>query len=457
MKITKIDSHNLKKTRDNSQRQKQDLTSFGAAQNNATSPVHSQKSAEAIKSKFLSGISFKGHTENFQFGFVGTAGAIGLNKAPTYDEQGQLNDSYSLVKLIGKSPNSHADSSIEETRKKNGYTTERVYFADPEEVVNNQTKKDHDFIVYDNRPHYPTIGKVKDSYEKSGQNADNLGQNYKTIAEYYYRREKADRLEVEKLEEERNKLQADFDKSKNFKNVLEEKNDLFPWDSKELKKDKEKSDYYYAINAQKDAALAEKIGFYKDRIEHSKKEQAKAVQAYKIFGEAAKLMSERDGLRYEMSSIVNANGWQRRSLEDSVVELEKAQKIAEEVRENITIARQWKDVNAKKLIRERENLERLSNGTYSERAEVRREIEDAEAEVKKFDKKLLILADKLIKAEAEIKLRSGKIEELKRYLKSNKERMPIAQREFDKKCDEIWSYWPKMEEFYRNNIEEWQY
>lgn len=67
MKINKINSFTQKKTRENS-RANQDLTSFGASENKATAPVHSTKAAAAIKSKFLSGVSFKGYTETIVHG-----------------------------------------------------------------------------------------------------------------------------------------------------------------------------------------------------------------------------------------------------------------------------------------------------------------------------------------------------------------------------------------------------
>ena len=252
MKINKIDSlnTNTKRTRSNFPRTNQDLTSFGAAERGAASPIHSKKAAEAIKSKFLSGISFKGHTEFVKYEKIGTSGYYFLSEDPNNVYSGSK-DSHSMRLLIGARPSSHADSSIEETRARNGYTTNRVYFAEPEEAVNEQTKKDHDFIVYDNRPHYPRPEQVRENYKMPGKNAVNYGQNFKTIAEYYVRREKADRKELEKLKGELKAFMPEYEQSVNYKKMLDEKEELFPWEVKDVTSDREKSDYYYDLNTKK--------------------------------------------------------------------------------------------------------------------------------------------------------------------------------------------------------------
>lgn len=460
MKINKINSFTQKKTRENSSRANQDLTSFGAAENKATSPVHSTKAAAAIKSNFLSGVSFKGYTETIVHGKVGTAGAIAIVSDPK--EAGSASFSpYSTTKeLIGKRPGSFANSSIEETGSNNGYITDRIYFADPEEVVNEQTKRDHDYIVYDNRPHYPRLEKVKENYEKVGQNARNYGQDFKTIAEYYIRREKADRKELHKLKEELKSFAPEYEESLSYKKMLDEKEEMFPWKVDAVKRDREKSDYFYSLNSKKYEDLNQKIGYYELRIEDSKNQQRKAVEAYKIFDEVGLMMFDRDKMRNTLNYTASNISGTERHIENTEKNLVEMKEKAEETREKLKIAKEWKNLQVKNLNKEKENLaslERKNGWYYSEIDNSKKEIAELNNDINKFNDKILRLADRLIKLEASIKASEDNIRSCREYIEKATAELPVLQREFDKKCSEIWSYWPKMEEFYRNNIEEWQY
>ena len=177
MKISKISPQTVKRTRTNSQQKEQDLTSFGANENQTT--VETKNASDAIKSNFLSGISFKGQTKNIIHKQIGTAGVVAIGREPSYGDDERY---ATLEQKIGESQWSYANSSIEKTN--NPYTTNRVYFADPEEYVSDQTKRDHDFIVYDNQPKYPRLSAVKENYMNENRNANNFGQDFKTLAEY---------------------------------------------------------------------------------------------------------------------------------------------------------------------------------------------------------------------------------------------------------------------------------
>lgn len=460
MKINKINSFTQKKTRENSSRANQDLTSFGAAENKATSPVHSTKAAAAIKSNFLSGVSFKGYTETIVHGKVGTAGAIAIVSDPKEAGSASFTTWSSVKELIGKRPGSFANSSIEETGSNNGYITDRIYFADPEEVVNEQTKRDHDYIVYDNRPHYPRLEKVKENYEKVGQNARNYGQDFKTIAEYYIRREKADRKELHKLKEELKSFAPEYEESLSYKKMLDEKEEMFPWKVDAVKRDREKSDYFYSLNSKKYEDLNQKIGYYELRIEDSKNQQRKAVEAYKIFDEVGLMMFDRDKMRNTLNYTASNISGTERHIENTEKNLVEMKEKAEETREKLKIAKEWKNLQVKNLNKEKENLaslERKNGWYYSEIDNSKKEIAELNNDINKFNDKILRLADRLIKLEASIKASEDNIRSCREYIEKATAELPVLQREFDKKCSEIWSYWPKMEEFYRNNIEEWQY
>ena len=470
MKINKIDSlnTNTKRTRSNFPRTNQDLTSFGAAERGAASPIHSKKAAEAIKSKFLSGISFKGHTEFVKHEKIGTSGYYFLSEDPNNVYSGSK-DSHSMRLLIGARPSSHADSSIEETRARNGYTTNRVYFADPEEAVNEQTKKDHDFIVYDNRPHYPRPEQVRENYKMPGKNAVNYGQNFKTIAEYYVRREKADRKELEKLKGELKAFMPEYEQSVNYKKMLDEKEELFPWEVKDVTSDREKSDYYYDLNTKKYNDLTQKIGFYQERIEDSRVQQKKAIEAFKIFDEVGLIMMDRDNARFQIMQRIHNEIKPAKIIiaraEKSIESLLEQQNAADE---NLKAAKQWKALQMKNLSRNQARLQKLEQETEwatpydrglrnEEIKNLKTEIKSLDEEIKGLDKKILNSADRLIKTEEELANNRQVIESEKFRIAKNESEIPEFQRKLSEKSREVDGYWPKMEEFYRNNIEEWQY
>ena len=182
--VSAVSLKNNKKTQENKQTRTQNLTSFG--NNDTTNSITSKQASDAIKSNFLSNVSFGGHKEEFtypkrQYGggynyndyndyIYGTSGAVHTILSDPFEEVStyKIRDYYSetpqdLIRedLIKHSSFYHEPSSIEKTN--NDYTTNRVYFADPEEVVNEQTKRDHDYIVYDNYADLPSLAEVSEN------------------------------------------------------------------------------------------------------------------------------------------------------------------------------------------------------------------------------------------------------------------------------------------------------
>ena len=96
MKISKISPQTVKRTRTNSQPKEQDLTSFGANENQTT--VETKNASDAIKSNFLSGISFKGQTKNIIHKQIGTAGVVAIGREPSYGDD----ERYTTLELIRK-------------------------------------------------------------------------------------------------------------------------------------------------------------------------------------------------------------------------------------------------------------------------------------------------------------------------------------------------------------------
>lgn len=456
MKIDKINSQKIQKSRTNASQRNQDLTSFGLNENNREAAYSSKVSSNTIKNNFLSGISFKGHSKEIKRKTIGTAGAIAIGRDPGYSDY-----STNIPEKIRSDESSFPNSSIESTIFRNQYETNRIYFADPEEVVGPQTKKDHDYIVYDNRPHYPRLEAIRENYYNTEKNANNYGQDFKTIAEYYYRLEKADLLELNRLKEERNKIKDEYETSLEYKRTFEEKKEKFPWNVEQINKDKEQADYFFKINSDKYENLNQKIGYYSDRINHSKEQQQKAIQAFNLFDEVGLMFFDRDNMqlelnhkRYGLKNSIDAVTHNKKLMEDF-------QKQEEDISTNLKTIREWKALNDKKAA---EKVINPDHFPYNERWERKkeaeeqsREIHEARSEAERLQRKIQILELKLEKVRENITEGKGKIKAHRENIEKLMKEIPQIQRVVNNKSEQIKFHYPKMEEFYKNNIEEWQY
>ena len=237
-----------------------DLTSFGGENNRSqTTSMTDTKANEAIKNNGMSHVAFTGVTQNwwvrshFNGGTSGYSHYMNLQDGDKTEEKsayyGLHKDSSTLREMLYQHSLMHPNSSLEETS--NRYETNRIYFADPEEVVNEQTKRDHDIIVYDNRPAYPTLSQVRENYFNIEADAQDHGAIFRNIGEYYYRLEMADKREYDKLVEERKRFQPEYDQSRSYKETIDARIENTPWNSQRANKDKEKADYYFSINHEK--------------------------------------------------------------------------------------------------------------------------------------------------------------------------------------------------------------
>ena len=508
MKIQAVSNQNsIKRTRQNNQINK-NLTGFKGTQTTVQSHIDNQKAAEAIKSSFLSNVSFKGHKEEFseieqetkvRYNYdgtpvyekperknyiYGTSGAVHtrlsdprkdlttrnirierLNWNDNQDDQDSANQS-----LIRNSSSYYPNSSIENTEKyRTGYKTDRVYFADPEEVVPDETKKDFDYIVYDNRPVYPKLKDVRSNYFDFDyipscywdfkDSARNYGQYFKTIAEYYYRLESADRRELEKLQKEKADFENEYQKSIQYKHELENRQHEFPWKNATINEEKEKADYFFYLNEKKYNDLSQKIGYYTDRINFSKKEEQKAIQAFRIFDEVGLMFMDRDNKRRQTTEALRTIEYDTNKIKEYDKQLEMYYPQREEIREQIKVAKEWKAFNDKKANSPAKDYNAESD-YYARRDREEEDLKDkeyAKIESDNLAKKIAVWETKLIKLNMQISRLEEYKEVSKNSIKKAQERIPVLEAEIKNKSDEIKSYYPKMEEFYKNNVEEWQY
>jgi len=85
----------------------------------------------------------------------------------------------------------YPNSSIERTLEKyHNNKTGKIYFADPMEPINDDLRKQVDYVVYDNEPAYPDVNEeVSKNY--FGTERVNHRTQYERIRDYFYRREQA--------------------------------------------------------------------------------------------------------------------------------------------------------------------------------------------------------------------------------------------------------------------------
>ena len=434
-----------------------DLTSFGGENNRSqTSSMTDKNANEALKNNGMSHVSFLGRTVTYYdlpeyVDSYGTSGNVKIQTEGEYQVQGSRYWSCggrgdrnlyfdATREAIKKHPYLQKNNYIEQTN--NPYRTKRIYFADPEESVNAQTKKDHDFIIYDNRPSYPNLNGVRENYYNTERNAQNYGETFKDIAEYYYRLEMADKREYDKLIEERKRFQPEYDQSRSYKETIDARIENTPWNSQRANKDKEKADYYFSMNHERMAKLNRDIGYYNDRIEFSKKQQGLAVEAFRIFDEVGLMFMERDNARNQIQRYEENSRYYERKIP------EWQQELAEETRKKEALEAEKKDFEEQVQTIEKYKAIRSRNNSQP---------------TTEIDEDLKVLGSKLyrnkwdLKAATERVAKTAKeITDAKNYIAESKERTPELQKQFEAKSEEIKPYYAKMEEFYRNNIEDWQ-
>ena len=444
MKIHAISNNYAANKSSQNTRSSQVLTSFGESETTAQNPVMPKVTVDAIKSKFLSNVSFQGHKEEFSnpwgVSYVnrGSSGAVHTRLSdPIMDLNTEsLCGSYTQdeinQKLIKKSSSYYPNSSIENTAKyRTGYETKRVYFADPEEVVPDQTKKDFDYIVYDNRPVYPKLEDVKKNYFgydyipsyywDCNDSAINYGEYFETIADYYQRLQITDKKELKKLKTERAEFENEYQTSIVKRDEIENSN-YAQWQ-------KDQARYFYGINKNKYDNLTNKIAYYKNRIKTSKIQEQKALQAFEIFDEVGLMFMDRDSKRKQVADAKATINYDTQKIKEYDDQLQAYHSQQEEIDEQIEIAKEWKALNDKKANSPAQSYD--NEHDYYERREKeeydKKDREYAENESKNLAKKIALWEDKREK----INIKISQLEYCKQVSQNSiqkaKERIPILE------------------------------
>lgn len=441
-----------------------DLTSFGGENNRSqTSSMTDKNANEALKNNGMSHVSFTGITQNWYLKSVPLGGTSGTNYYLTLEDGdkehskdvGNSRYVYSVAdsQLIKQehdfwaiiSEHSHRQSNSLMVRTSNPYITKRIYFADPEEAVSAQTKKDHDFVVYDTRPVYPTHQDVRDLYLNPEKRAFSLMNIFKNVGEYYYRLELADKKEHNKLIQERKAFQDEYDRSREYKEMIDSRQADRPWSSTTINRDKEKADYFFSLNQSKMENYNQKIGYYQDRINFSRVQQRKASEGYNISKDTNDLINERDEIR---SKIENGEWY-----------IAHYKKQIEQRHEDIEFNNNEIDNANSKKTQSKKEIDAIN--TYKQYQETNYGLD--EKQKKQMEKDIERLEYRISSANDEIKKRKGLLANCNQDIKESQEKIAeytnkIAELrvKLNSLSEQIVQHYPKMAEFYQNNIEEWQ-
>lgn len=424
MKISAIERNKVAVKLEGQTRSKKDLTSFGVNNNqtNPTENIDSKKANEAIKTTFLSNISFGGHSEQLRTITYGTSGALQYKM----DDAKYDSYQYNPQEAIGYSRHSYPNSTIEKTYK--GRET-LVYFADPQEVVTDKIKAEHGFIVYDNEPKFPSLEMIKKKYFSNYDTVD-LHQYCKTIYDYHERLKNVDIKELLNLQKIKEQQEKELAYAETYKQKLEENSVNVQWNTD--KENLNTAEYFCRINRSRLYFTNEKIDYYQNRIENSNIQQRLATGLYSILDEAGSLFMERDKLYGFLHFTKYTSFGSINSKEDAINMLNQAKDKLISLQNKYSTTEAWKKLKESEY--EEEEKKENNYGWNS------------------YDKSKAL--DEINKLTRKLKNLSEEINVLKPFLERI-EKMPsqydTAAKELNSVMDKLAKLYPKVENFYKVN------
>ena len=153
---------------------------------------------------------------------------------------------------------------------------------------------------------------------------------------------------MEKLKKEKAEFEKEYQTSAQYKHELEDKKNEFPWQNPSVDQDKEKADYFYYINEKRYNDLSQKIGYYTDRINFSKMQEQKAIQAFRIFDEVGLMFMDRDNKRKQVTKANATINYDKQKIKEYDAQLQTYYPQQKEIKEQLKIAKEWKALNDKK-------------------------------------------------------------------------------------------------------------
>ncbi len=424
MKISAIETGKISAKLDSRVRAKKDLTSFGV-NNNQTQPnsdIDSKKANEAIKTTFLSNVSFGGHTEQLHSMSAGTSGYYYIDdKHYIYEEP---------FDAIRKSKHSHPYSKIEMTRYRN--EAGNVYFADPEEIVSDDVKSKHGYIVHDCEPKFPLLDEIRKQYSGNYTIYSDVWEPFHdrciNIYDYHERLKNADIKELLNLIKIKEQQEKELAYSEEYKQKLEQNSIDAPWErNREILNT---ADYYCGTNRSRLYFTNEKIDYYRNRIENSKAQQRLATTLYSIVNEAIPLFRERGRIDRERPYTSDRVYGDVHSKKDVLNVLKKTKVDLSSLENKYSTTKAWQTLKRSEF-EEKEN----KNGWW-----ISTDREDAKKEIDDLTRKLENMTEE--------------INHLKPFIKKLEEmsvQYDIVNANHKEVLDKIAKLYPKVEAFYKEN------
>lgn len=428
MKISPIKTTNVSKNLDAKIKSKKDLTSFGVnnTQTNPNSDIDPQKSAEAMKTTFLSNVSFSGHTEKMHSTVYGTSGELcySIDSACRYNNGSNTNP----VNVIVTSKHYHPNSSVEVRYDRS--REPKVYFADPQEVVADSIKSSHEFIVYDNEPKFPSLDMIRNKYFNKYYDID-LHAFCKTIYDYHERLKVLDLKELLKLTEIKEQQEKELAYAEKYKQQLEQHSTNTPWNS-----DKEHlntAEYFCRINRSRLYYTNEKIDYYQNRLKNSKEQQELATTLYSILDEAGALFIERDdSYRTSIAYVWNRFG-DFSTREGAIKTIQKAKEAYQTLKGNLDTTKSWRELKQNEFNLEEQNVYNYDWQYCGGRTTAEKELESLDNKIKNMEKEL-----------ESIKNNIDYLEKIPKKYMSSKQNLKIV-------LSKLENLYPKAEKFYKEN------
>lgn len=158
--------------------------------------------------------AFKGHTEEpkeVKRDFKVRYNILGKDMHDTYK------DDFDFAEAKGTSPeriSKFLAESIEEYKKRfspyrtfektQNVTNTKLYIADPNEIVTDEIRKNHGYIVHDNQPPFPALEQLEKKYTSRTPDTHDYFKDFNEIIEYHDRSIAADEKRLEKIKKHAN-------------------------------------------------------------------------------------------------------------------------------------------------------------------------------------------------------------------------------------------------------------
>lgn len=253
-------------------------------------------------------VSFEGHDASYDFGIGAASRSVSIvDKGERTVYQGSMYGGLHEVFrfAVAEVKSFHQGSSVESIVEKDRPVTNKIYFADPEEVVSIEKQKNYDFIIYDKSYRVPTLEEIKEKFKSRTHNPRDYNSVFKQMVEYRQRLIKSDIKTKAEIETELIELPERIEKAKQSRDHY-----YFIWENDRSVKNTEHlntAHYFVNENEYKLKTADRKIEYYQKRIEKTKKEIALLNKIEQTLKTAEQFFIKRDIAAQKLGNPRNYN------------------------------------------------------------------------------------------------------------------------------------------------------